>query len=83
MTEKIFNDAQMINGTYEGDSISKKAEEYDACMMCGELTSYKKTDHIDNRHGYIEVAGQLCFKCNQLRKMHKQGSYETSEWSKY
>ena len=83
MVEKVFNDAQMINGTYEGDSIHQKAEEHDACVMCGELTKYKKIDHIDNRYGYVEGVGQLCFKCSQVRKMHKQGAYENSEWSKY
>ena len=83
MVEKVFNDAQMINGTYEGDSIHQKAEEHDACISCGELTKYKKIDHVDNRYGYVDGAGQLCFKCNQNFKMHKQGSYKNSEWSKY
>tara|TARA_Y100000310_G_C20186800_1_gene580674 strand:+ start:334 stop:522 length:189 start_codon:yes stop_codon:yes gene_type:complete len=58
-------------------------EEYDVCVMCGEETRFKKTDHIDFRYGYIEGAGQLCFKCSQIRKMHKTGNYETSEWTKY
>lgn len=65
MAEKIFNDDQMINGTYEGDSIHQKAEEYDSCISCGELTKYKKIDHVDNRYGYVDGAGQLCSKCNQ------------------
>ena len=62
---------------------TKTEEEYDVCVVCGETTKYKKTDNIVYRSGYIEGAGQLCFMCSQTRKMHKQGSYETSEWTKY
>ena len=58
-------------------------EEYDICISCGKVTSYKKTDNVIYRSGYIEGAGQLCFKCSQTRKMHKTGSYETTEWSRY
>ena len=83
MPDEVFSEAEMTNGTYEGDSIHQKSEEHDDCVVCGELTKYKKADHIDNRYGYIEGAGQLCFKCNQIHKMHKQGAYENSEWSKY
>ena len=53
----------------------KNTEEYDICVICGEQTSYKKTAHIDYRYGYIEGAGQLCFTCNQTKKMHKTGTY--------
>ena len=58
-------------------------EEYDMCVSCGSPTSYKMTDNIVYRYGYIEGAGQLCFECSQTRKMHKTGSYETTEWSRY
>ena len=47
-------------------------EIYDICVVCGKQTSYKKTDHIDYRYGYIEGSGQLCFECSQTRKMHKK-----------
>ena len=70
MTDEIFSEAEMTNGTYEGDSISKKAQEYDSCVSCGELTKYKKTDHIDMRYGYVEGAGQLCCKCSQDWRYH-------------
>ena len=46
-------------------------EEYDMCVSCGSPTSYKMTDNIVYRYGYIEGAGQLCFECSQTRKMHK------------
>ena len=47
-------------------------EIYDICVVCGKQTSYKKTDHIDYRYGYIEGSGQLCFECSQTRKLHKK-----------
>ena len=40
-------------------------EEYDICISCGKVTSYKKTDNIVYRSGYIEGAGQLCLECAQ------------------
>ena len=43
----------------------EKVEEYDVCVSCGKTTSYKKTDNIVYRSGYIEGAGQLCFDCAQ------------------
>ena len=64
-------------------SETEQPEEYEVCVSCGEITKYKKTDNIYYRSGYIEGAGQLCFTCSQTRKMHKQGNYETSEWTKY
>ena len=59
-------------------------EEYDICVSCGKTTSYKKTDHIDNRSGYIEGAGQLCLECakrdneevEHARKLWKQRQQE-------
>ena len=50
-------------------------EEVENCVSCGKETSFKKSDNITFRYGYIEGAGQLCFKCSQTRKMHKTGSY--------
>ena len=59
-------------------------EEYDMCVSCGKVTSYKKTTHIDYRYGYIEGAGQLCFVCSQTKKLHKTGSYDIDpEWTRY
>ena len=49
---------------------TKNKEEYDICVSCGKVTSYKKTDHTDFRYGYIEGAGQLCFVCSQTKKLH-------------
>ena len=58
-------------------------EEYDMCVSCGSPTSYKMTDNIVYRYGYIEGAGQLCFECSQTRKMHKTGNYGDNEWNRY
>ena len=55
---------------------TKNEEEYDICVSGGKVTSYKKTDNVVFRSGYIEGSGHLCFICNQIRKMHKTGSYE-------
>ena len=40
-----------------------KANEFDHCVLCGVETVYKRSTHIDMRHGYIEGAGQLCPNC--------------------
>jgi hypothetical protein len=61
----------------------QEEKELEICISCGTETEVKKTDNIIYRSGYIEGAGQLCFKCSQTRKMHKTGSYETTEWSRY
>ena len=59
-------------------------EEYDMCVSCGKVTSFKKTDNIVYRSGYIEGAGQLCFTCSQTKKLHKTGSYDADpEWKRY
>ena len=59
-------------------------EEFDMCASCGKPTSYKKTDNIVYRSGYIEGAGQLCFICTQTKKLHKTGSYDINpEWKSY
>ena len=59
-------------------------EDFDICVSCGKVTSYKKTDHTDFRYGYIEGAGQLCFVCNQTKKLHKTGSYDVDpEFTRY
>ncbi len=53
------------------------------CESCGTTTRYLKTDNIPYRRYFIQGIGQLCFICTQTRKMHKQGSYETSDWERY
>ena len=72
----------MDNTNQKQETINSE-EELEICIKCGTLTNVKKTDNVIYRSGYIEGAGQLCFKCSQTRKMHKTGSYETTEWSRY
>ena len=58
-------------------------DEFEVCVTCGELTTVKKTDNVVFRSGYVEGAGQLCFKCSQTKKMHKTGNYGDNEWQRY
>ena len=51
-------------------------EKYDICISCGKITSYKKTDNVVYRSGYIEGAGQLCFVCSQPKKLYTTSNYE-------
>ena len=65
----------------------ENTKEYDVCVSCGKTTSYKKTDNIVYRSGYIEGAGQLCLDCAQrdneevkhAQKLWKQRQ-EEYEW---
>ena len=43
--------------------IEIKGEEPESCVLCGKLSPYTFSTHIDMRHGYIEGAGQLCPNC--------------------
>ena len=59
-------------------------EEYDICVSCGKITSYKKTDNVIYRSGYIEGAGQLCFVCSQPKKLYTTSNYEIEpQWNRY
>ena len=62
----------------------EETNEVEICVSCGDETSFKKGDDVTFRYGYMEGAGQLCFNCNQTKKMHKTGSCDAvSEWTKY
>ena len=61
----------------------EEENEVEICITCGKETSFKKSDDITFRYGYIEGAGQLCFSCNQTKKMHKTGNYGDPEWTRY
>jgi hypothetical protein len=43
--------------------MKNKPDEFDHCVLCGVETAYKRSTHVDMRHGYIEGAGQLCPNC--------------------
>ena len=38
-------------------------DKHDEGVMCGQLTEYKQTDHVNIRNHYVEGAGQLCDGC--------------------
>ena len=57
------------------DSSSTEEEEVELCVSCGKETKYKTSDHIDNRMGYIEGAGQLFSRCNYNEKFIKRMHY--------
>jgi len=64
--------------------MTKNEEKYDICISCGKITSYKKTDNVGYRSGYIEGAGQLCFVCSQPKKLYTTSNYEIeSQWNRY
>lgn len=50
-----FNDRYTENG-------------YDKCILCGKVSPYKTSTHIDLRIGYVEGAGQGCFQDNICEK---------------
>ena len=59
-------------------------EKYDICISCGKITSYKKTDNVVYRSGYIEGAGQLCSICTQPKKLYTTSNYEIEpQWNRY
>ena len=46
--------------------------EIEYCIVCGEETNYKKSDHVDQRINYIEGAGQLCSRCRYNQTFYRQ-----------
>ncbi len=47
---------------FEITSKVAKDDTYDKCVICGKVSPYKFSQHIDTRIGYIEGAGQGCFQ---------------------
>jgi hypothetical protein len=43
-------------------------DEPERCLVCGEFTPYLKSTHIDMRYGFIEGAGQGCYKPTKCEK---------------
>jgi len=62
---------------------NQEEKELEICISCGTETEVKKTDNVIYRSGYIEGAGQLCFKCSQTENLSLAGSFETNEWFRY
>ena len=51
---------------------SGSESEIEYCIVCGEETKYKKSDHVDQRINYIEGAGQLCSRCRYNQTFYSQ-----------
>lgn len=60
--------------------------EKEYCIICGEETPYKKSDHILIRKYYEEGVGQLCKRCyfliyfGEIIKEKKERKDETTDY---
>lgn len=43
-------------------------DEFDKCVICGKVSPYFKTTHIDLRTGYVEGSGQGCFNLVECKR---------------
>jgi hypothetical protein len=43
--------------------LKKKEELYETCAICKCKTNIKRNQPIEERHCYMEGAGQLCYEC--------------------
>lgn len=59
---KTPNDAELGSLIREKWFDAKKTLENDRCVICGKISPYKISQHIDTRIGYVEGAGQGCFQ---------------------
>ena len=51
----------------------------DKCIICGKDTPYKFSDYIDTRIGYVEGAGQGCYKPNSCTQEINRSSITISK----
>lgn len=59
------DDDGLVKGIYVPPIIDYVSEDgYDLCVVCGKKSPYTVETHIDMRFGYVEGAGQGCFKAN-------------------
>jgi hypothetical protein len=63
----VPDDNGMVIGIYP--PIDNYTEDgYDKCVVCGKVSPYKTTTHIDFRMGYVDGAGQGCFQSGICEK---------------
>jgi len=43
--------------------------EFEYCTICGQKTNIRRDENINNRIGYVEGVGQLCYDC--YKRLHK------------
>lgn len=55
------NDADL--GAYLREKFwAERNDPHDKCVLCGKISPYRRSTHIDFRIGYVEGAGQGCFQ---------------------
>lgn len=73
--KKITKISQFLGGVHpyqrskkEADGVkgTPKAEGFERCVVCGELTAVPVSMPIELREGYVVGCGQLCNSCNGL-----------------
>ena len=61
----ISDESGLVRGVYLPKEISSEdgytEDGYDKCILCGKVSPYMTSTHIDLRIGYVEGAGQGCF----------------------
>lgn len=62
----VADDSGMVIGIHLPDN-DFTDNGYDKCVVCGKVSPYKTTTHIDLRIGYVEGAGQGCFQTEVCR----------------
>jgi hypothetical protein len=58
----VTDDNGMVIGMHLPSENDFTDNGYDKCVICGKVSPYKTTTHIDLRIGYVEGAGQGCFQ---------------------
>jgi hypothetical protein len=63
----VPDDNGMVIGIYPpNDKYTENG--YDKCIICGKVSPYMTSTHIDFRIGYVDGAGQGCFQVNLCEK---------------
>ena len=50
--------------------IKDEKDEYETCIICKCKTNIRRDQPIKDRYGYVEGAGQLCYRC--YKKLYHQ-----------
>ena len=64
---KLYNSYNSYNesesNVYANTELLKDSSK-EHCVLCNEVTDYKKNDSVQKRTGYVEGCGQFCNKCD-------------------
>lgn len=64
----IPNDVELggyVRKKYLSFKNRQQDDEPEHCVVCGKVSGYLKSTHIDLRVGFVEGVGQLCHECNK------------------